>query len=421
MVTDTLGLLLGLPSVIFIDRRGHKFVGVKAYAQATTSPENVAQGFKRLMGTQSEIEFVASGVKMSPEEASSEIIRTLFSQAVTESGESEITGTIVTIPAAFNQMQSEATIRAANAAGLESVGLLQEPIAASMAAISQSSNNNGQFLVYDMGGGTFDLALVQSISGSINIVGHEGINMLGGRDFDKAILNSIVRPWLRDNFELEEDFQKNTEYQRVLRIAQLACESAKIELSTREEALIFAGDDDVRAKDAAGNDIYLEVNLTRNNLVELVSDRIDETIVLSRSLLKQHGYVNDDIDKIVFIGGPSKMPVIRDRVSRELGIPTDVQTDPMTAVAHTCDPNDLGNGRRRFLAMLTLYVMIAYGLMNASFKLIDVLPSAVLDWIGGRGGAGEDGGERVGGAVAGAISRVGGLRIGGRIRAGGPR
>lgn len=322
-----------LPSVIHIDRRGHKFVGVRAYEQAFRSPENVAQGFKRLMGTNTPIRLSASETTMTPEEASGEIIRTLVGQAASETGETENSGAIVTIPAAFNQMQSEATIRAANDAGLERVGLLQEPIAAAMAAMSQSKNKNGQFLVFDLGGGTFDLALVQSLSGSVNIVAHEGINMLGGRDFDRSILNSLVRPWLLNQFDLPEDYQTADKYRRLVRMAQWASERAKIELSSKDQTTIFAGDDDIQVKDEAGDSIYLEVELSRGDLEDLVSERIDETITLSRKILKDHGYSHEDIDKIVFIGGPSKMPCIREKVPQELGIPSDLQTDPMTAVA----------------------------------------------------------------------------------------
>jgi molecular chaperone DnaK len=195
-----------LPSAVMIDRRGAMFVGKRANDQAAYSPESVAQGFKRLMGTSSTVVFGAGGRTMTPEQASSEVLKVLVTQAKLEAGEFEIEGAAVTIPAAFNQMQTEATMRAAKAAGLQKVALLQEPIAASMASIAKSDNKSGQFLVYDLGGGTFDAAIVQSIAGSATVVAHAGINMLGGRDFDRAILNSIVRPWLLDQFDLPEDF-----------------------------------------------------------------------------------------------------------------------------------------------------------------------------------------------------------------------
>jgi molecular chaperone DnaK len=322
-----------LPSAIYIDKRGHKFVGVRAYANGFLSPENVAQGFKRLMGTSSPISFAATALEMSAEECSAEIIRTLLGQAKTETGDFDAGGAVVTIPAAFNQMQSEATIRAANVSGLERVGLLQEPIAAAMASMAGSRNKNGQFLVYDLGGGTFDVALVQSVGGSVNVVAHEGINMLGGRDFDRMLVNEFVRPWLVENFSLPQDFQTDSRYRRLVGIARYAAERAKIALSSTETAVIFAGDEEVRVADVDGNDIYLSVDITRNDLDDLIADQLDESITICRKVLKDNGYNHEDIDRVVLIGGPSKMPCVRTRVPQELGIPADLQTDPMTAVA----------------------------------------------------------------------------------------
>ena len=216
-----------LPSVIYIDKRGHKFVGVRAYDRVILSPENVASKFKRLMGTSSPMSFVAATLEMSPEECSADIIRTLLGQAKTETGIIDADGAVVTIPAAFNQMQSEATIRAVGAAGLERVGLLQEPIGAAMASMAGSKSKNGQFLVYDLGGGTFDVALVQSVGGSVNVVAHEGINMLGGSDFDRMLVDEFVRPWLVENFSLPENFQTNARYRRLVGIARLAAEEGE--------------------------------------------------------------------------------------------------------------------------------------------------------------------------------------------------
>src|SRR5258708_19803139 len=158
--------------------------------QSAFSPENVAQGFKRLMGTSSSIQF-SNGKTMTPEEASSEIIKALVAQARMAAGDFQIDGAIVTIPAAFNQMQCEATMRAAAAAGLSKVALLQEPIAAAMASISHSKNKNGQFLVYDLGGGTFDAAFVHTITASPTFISHAGINILASRSFFRFNLNSI--------------------------------------------------------------------------------------------------------------------------------------------------------------------------------------------------------------------------------------
>jgi molecular chaperone DnaK len=320
-----------LPSAIYINKSGRRFYGKRAYDQAVLSPQNTALGFKRLMGTSTPFEFTDTGQSLTPEECSAEILRQLLAQAYLESGEQNVTGAVITIPAAFNQMQSEATLQAAQAAGLQRVGLLQEPVAAAMAAMMTIEKKSGQFLIYDLGGGTFDLALVQALNGEISILDHEGINMLGGRDFDKAIMNAIVRPWLLANFDLPVNLQPR--YERVVRIGQLAAEKAKITISTKTSEIIHAADDEIRVQDESGAEIYLELELTRRDLEALVVERIDETIQLARKVLKSNGYSHDDIDRVVFIGGPTKMPLIRERVPAQLGIAGDCSVDPMTAVA----------------------------------------------------------------------------------------
>ncbi|HUY68747.1 MAG TPA: Hsp70 family protein [Alphaproteobacteria bacterium] len=323
-----------LPSVIFIDKRGHRLYGRRAHDQGLLAPDSVASGFKRLMGTATPIEIKEAGVTLTPEECSAEIIRQLLGQFATETGKAEkdVIGVVVTIPAAFNQMQSEATLRAAKTAGIARVDLLQEPIAAAMAAM-EGAKRSGQFLVYDLGGGTFDLALVQAINGEVTVVAHQGINMLGGRDFDRMIVNEIVRPWLAATFDLPDNFQRDPQYRKLIRVAQLAAEKAKIELSASEDVRIFASDDEVRLTDQSEMEIYLDVPLARAQFEGLIKDSVMQTIGLIRNTLEENNYKHEDIDRIVFIGGPSRIPLIRQMVSSELGIAADLKTDPMTAVA----------------------------------------------------------------------------------------
>jgi len=322
-----------LPSILYIDKGGHRLYGQRAFQQAMVSPENVAAGFKRLMGTSAPIEFAEAGQTLTAEACSAEILKHLVGQAFVESGESEVAGTVVTIPAAFNQMQSEATLRAATKAGLDKVALLQEPIAAAMTSMAHSQARNGLFLVYDLGGGTFDLALVHGRIGTVSVVAHEGVNMLGGRDFDRAIVNDVVRPWLIETFDLPVDFLKDRQYRRLARIGQIAAEKAKMALSLRTSEKIFATDEEVRIKDRSGRDVYLEIDLERPMLERLVREKLDETVVLSRKILADNNCKPEDIDRIVFIGGATKMHSVRDYVPRELGITADVKTDAMTAVA----------------------------------------------------------------------------------------
>ena len=321
------------PSVIFHDKRGGKQYGSRAYQRLATSPDNVAAGFKRQMGTSWSFTFAGTETTMAAEECSAEVLRQLTAQAITETGNSDIAGVVITTPAAFNQLQLEATKRAAELAGISRVALLQEPVAAAMAALEKSQNKDTQFLVYDLGGGTLDLALVQSSRGNITIIGHEGNNMFGGRDFDRAIDNKWVRPFLADNFVLPDDFQKTDEFRRLNRQARFAAEAAKIQLSAKQEAEISAFEDDLRARDSNGEDIYFRIPVTRADYETLISEKVAESVELARKILKDNGFGGEDMDKIVFIGGPSKTPMVRETVSRELGIPADMSVDPMTAVA----------------------------------------------------------------------------------------
>ena len=320
-----------LPSVIYLDKRGHRFIGKSAYDRLLSAPQNVAQGFKRSMGTKNPISF--AGQTWTPVECSAEIIKALVGQAMTEAGNQEVEGVVITTPAAFNQMQSEDTIAAARLAGLEKVSLLQEPVAAALAAIAHSKQKDGVFLVYDLGGGTFDLALVMSTAGVVNVIAHEGINMLGGRDFDRIIFDSIVRPWLTQTFDLPADFQRNDKYSHLADVCRHAAEKAKIQLSASSTASIFATEDEVRATDEDGEEIYISIDLTREQMTDLIKDRIDDSIALCRKIITANGYKNDDISKIVPIGGPSKMPIIRDMLEAGLAIEVESGLDPMTAVA----------------------------------------------------------------------------------------
>ena len=323
-----------LPSVIYIDRRKNKFYGHRAYEHLFRNPGNAVDGFKRHMGTSWKKEFADSGIVMDAEECSAEILRQLMEQSRMESGGRDISGVVITTPAAFNTMQIEATHRAAKMAGLEHIALVQEPVAAGLAAVAKNKNKDGLFLVYDIGGGTFDLALAQSVKGSINILAHEGINALGGRDFDRIIANSVVRPWLMDEFSLPANFQKYPKYEKVIRIAKMAVENAKIELSISETATINLSEEDLRVTDEKEADIYINIEINRRQLEELVADKVDETIALSRKILQDNGYESSDLDRLVFVGGPSKTPFLRQKIPHELGVPVDLDVDPMTVVAN---------------------------------------------------------------------------------------
>ncbi len=321
-----------LPSVIYIDKRGHRLYGRRAHDQSMISPENVAAGFKRLMGTATPIEVSGAELSLTPEECSAEIIRQLLGQAATELGTDQFDGAMIAIPASFNQMQAEATLRAARLAGLERVDLIQEPVAAALASMADAKRS-GKFLVYDLGGGTFDVALLEATGGEVRVIAEQGINMLGGRDFDRVVVHEIVRPWLLANFDLPDNFLRDPAYRRLARLAALAAEKAKIDLSTLEEAAIFLSDDEVRMTDQSETELFLDAPITRAQFEELIRQPVRHTIDLISSLLEENNVTPAEIDRIVFIGGSTRIPLIRQAVTEALGIMADLKTDPMTAVA----------------------------------------------------------------------------------------
>ncbi|MBL0320391.1 MAG: Hsp70 family protein [Alphaproteobacteria bacterium] len=320
------------PSVIYIDKRSNRYIGSRAYDMAAKSPNNAAILFKRVIGTSTPIKLSAVNLTMSPEECSAEILRVLYSYLPEEVRNSDVTGTVITVPAAFNQMQKDATMAAAEMAGLGRVALMQEPVAAVMSVMRQRKGD-GIFIVYDLGGGTLDVAIAESISSHVNLLAHGGIAMCGGRDFDRSLLDQVVKPWLRNKFNLPEDLSNNPKYLSLLRMATWAAEKVKIELSQKENATISASETELGIEDESGNEIYIDIPLARSLYDELIAEKISESVNSVRETLEKAGLTPHDIERIVFVGGPTQYKPLRDKVASELGIASSTDVNPMTAVA----------------------------------------------------------------------------------------
>lgn len=320
------------PSAIFIDKRGGKYVGARAYRNSARSPDNSATLFKRFIGTSTPVKLPAVNVTMTPEECSAEVLRALFGYLPEEVRGKGDTGTVITVPAAFNQMQKDATMAAADMAGIGRVALMQEPVAAVMSVMRQRKND-GIFVVYDLGGGTLDIAIADSTAGKVNLLAHGGIAMCGGRDFDRALFDNVVKPWLFENFDLPDDLSVNPQYRTLVRVTTLAAEHAKIELSQKDEAVINAPDTEIGTRDQAGEDIYLDIPIQRKRYDDLIASSIDDSIQAARETLEKAGLTANDIERIVFVGGPTQYRPLRDRVAQELAIAPSTEVNPMTAVA----------------------------------------------------------------------------------------
>jgi len=320
------------PSAIFFPGRGNKYLGKRAYDNAAKQPDNAATKFKKMMGTSTPIKLSAVNLVMTPEECSAEVLKLCFGYLPEEIRNDPETGTVITVPAAFNQMQKDATMAAAEMAGLGKVALMQEPVAAVMSVMRQRKGD-GVFLVYDLGGGTLDIAIAESTSGRVSLHAHGGIAMCGGTEFDRMILDNVVKPWLFDKFDLPDDLTVNAKYKPLLRIATWAAERAKIELSACEEAVIALSENEVGAKDESGAEIYLDIPFARAKLDELIAEKIADSIHAARETIEKAKLSHDDIERIVFVGGPTNYKPLRDKVAFELGIAASTEVNAMTAVA----------------------------------------------------------------------------------------
>jgi molecular chaperone DnaK len=196
--------------------------------------KNYKPEVKRVMGTPEKFYFERVDVEMNAEQISAEILKSLKEDVLRKYPEFDTTGVVITIPAAFSILQSEATKRAGNLAGFKHVVLLQEPIAAAI-SYGFTSDRNENWLIYDFGGGTFDVALISSKDGVLSVLGHSGDNFLGGKNFDWEIVDKIIVPHLSKKFKLRTFSRDNEKYRGAFARLKYLAEKAKIELSQYEK------------------------------------------------------------------------------------------------------------------------------------------------------------------------------------------
>ncbi len=310
------------PSVVRVDRQGRITVGTRARRFVETDPSNTATEFKRLMGTGQAIELPASGLRKKPEELSAEILKALRQDIMDQLGV-DVERAVISVPALFELPQSAATSEAARLAGFTRVELLQEPIASALAAGWRADEAGGSWLVFDLGGGTFDASLLETRDGLLRVIGHDGDNFLGGRDFDWAITEHLAA-------QLEVPLsRKNPAHAGPLRTLRLAAEDAKIELSRAERVQISLPQPLV----VDGQELAVELELDRATLERLTLPLCDRAIEVCLGLLRQHGLGAGQLARVVLVGGPTLMPLLRQRVAARLETTIAEGHDPMTLVA----------------------------------------------------------------------------------------
>ncbi len=321
-----------LPSVVYY-KKDKVVIGSRARTYFEKDAKNVFGTFKRKMGTTESFKVKNLDQSKTPVELSAEIIKEL--KGFVHSGEI-VDSAVITIPASFDVIQSNATKEAGFLAGLKQVILLQEPIAASLAYANKHKEQdlrNGQWLVYDLGGGTFDVALIRIKDGEMKVLDHEGDNFLGGADFDNLILEEMIVPYLDENFtfnNLEDDLKSekgkhNALYYKLL----LKAEEAKISLSARTSAEIELSD----IKDDNDEDIDVSIEITRSEFESLVKECVDKTIEMIKKILVHNSLKPSDIQFTLMVGGSTYIPYVRKRVEEILQIPVNCDIDPTTAIA----------------------------------------------------------------------------------------
>lgn len=289
---------------------------------------NVFIEFKRDMGTDKQNFSSNMDASYSPEQLSAEVLKTLKSFI----GDENVSSAVITIPAKFKADQIAATKRAAKLAGIEHCELLQEPIAASMAYGLSSTNKNGQWLVFDFGGGTFDAALIKVEDGIMQVKDTEGDNYLGGKNLDYAIVDNIIIPYLQENFVIDE-IMANETTRNILRDAmKFYAEQAKNQLSFNEQADITSQLDEF-GEDDEGTELELDLVISQSQLESVLAKVFQKAVDITKDLLQRNGLKGSDLDKLILVGGPTYSPVIRKMLREQITPNVNTDIDPMTAVA----------------------------------------------------------------------------------------
>lgn len=321
-----------LPSVVAF-RNDRILVGDQARTYAEKDPKGVGSRFKRKMGTTETIKLTAGS--KTPVELSAFVLKEL--KNFIHSGET-VDATVITIPASFDTVQSNATKEAGLTAGFKQVVLLQEPIAASLAYANKEKGvdlRNSQWMVYDLGGGTFDVALVKIVEGELTVVDHEGDNYLGGSDFDAMLVEKVVVPEIchRGRFTdlLAQMKSEKGKYNKLWYRLLHKAEEAKIELSTKTSAEIDLGM--VSLEDEDGNSIDSLLAVTRSEFEEVIKDAVDGTADMMKKILTRNSLRSDDLKFVLMVGGCTYTPYVRKRIEELMGIPVNTSIDPTNAIA----------------------------------------------------------------------------------------
>ena len=306
------------PSVVAF-KKGERIVGESAKRQALTNP-NTVSSIKRLMGTKEKVEL--DGKKYTPEEVSAMILSYIKDYAESYLGE-KVTKAVITVPAYFNDSQRQATKNAGKIAGLEVERIINEPTAAAL-SYGLEKEEGQTVLVYDLGGGTFDVSILELGDGVFEVKSTNGNNHLGGDDFDQKIIDYIVEEFAKENnIDLRDD---KMAMQRLKEVAEKAKKDLSGMVTTQISAPFIAKNED-------GEPLHVDMELTRAKFEDLIGDLVESTIEPVRKALKDAKMTKKDIDKVILVGGSTRVPMVYDLITKELGQEPSREVNPDEVVA----------------------------------------------------------------------------------------
>ena len=306
------------PSVVSV-KKGERIVGDAAKRQALTNKDTISS-IKRLMGTDEKVEL--DGKKYTPEEVSAMILSYMKDYAEKYLGE-KVTKAVITVPAYFNDSQRQATKNAGKIAGLDVERIINEPTAAALAFGLDKQDKNQTILVYDLGGGTFDVSILELGDGIFEVKSTAGNNKLGGDDFDKCLMDYIVSEFKKENgIDLTKD---KLAMQRLKEVAEKAKKDLSGMTSTQISAPFISQGED--------GPLHIDMTITRAKFEELIHDLVQSTLEPVRKALKDAKLDKKDIDKVILVGGSTRIPCVQELVEKELGQKPSHEVNPDEAVA----------------------------------------------------------------------------------------
>ena len=308
------------PSVVAFSKNGERLVGQIAKRQAVTNPDNTVISIKRKMGTNEKVKI--EGDEFSPQEISAMILQKLKADAENYLG-TTVTQAVITVPAYFSDSQRQATKDAGKIAGLEVLRIINEPTAAALAYGMDKEDQDQKIMIYDLGGGTFDVSILDIGDGVFEVLSTNGNTHLGGDDFDEAIINYLV-----SEFKKSEGIDLKADKMAMQRLKE-AAEKAKIELSGMQQTQInlpFITADSTGPK-------HLDITLTRAKFEELIGKLVEDTRVPVEQAMKDAGITAENIHKVLLVGGSTRVPCVQEMVKKITGKDPDKGINPDECVA----------------------------------------------------------------------------------------